>query len=417
MKQILTAVLLLHFSLAFAQADNKLYISKVKEICPDAHITEVERKSTYIEIEYLCDDLLVETGFGMNGEWLYTETEATLPESLKEKIHKRLEKNYADWTVDDYSLVKMADTSFYKVELIRDGVEENAYFTKDGKYYHSKNNVNDEPWNLEGLKSSAAFKSANYNFAAPAKIFDMPDLLKEISGIAMGENGRLFCVQDELGIVFEYDTRAEDISGIFRFTDIRDFEDVAIVYDKIFKLPSDAALFSFNYRNFNGKVSKINVPVNCLNLEGLDYNVKNGLLYLACKDANFDHSGNDRIIYAFDPEKQTNPSVLLQIKGENISRVLTENYVGANIAKVRINPSAVAVHPRTGELYVLSAAGRMIAVYEGDILKNVFPLPAEIYYKPEGLAFAASGDLYISSEGIKNGYVEGQIFFLPEIKR
>ena len=143
MKQILTAVLLLQLSVAFAQADNKLYIGKVKEICPDAHITEIERKSTYIEIEYLCDDLLVETGFSMKGEWLYTETEATLPESLKEKIHKRLAKKYDDWTVDEYSLVKMPDTSFYKVELIHDGEEKNAYFTKNGKYDHSQNNVND----------------------------------------------------------------------------------------------------------------------------------------------------------------------------------------------------------------------------------------------------------------------------------
>lgn len=416
MKQILTAVLLLQFSVAFAQADNKLYISKVKEICPDAHITEIERKSTYIEIEYLCDDLLVETGFSMKGEWLYTETDATLPELLKEKIHKRLEKKYAGWTVDDYSLVKMADTSFYKVELIRDGVEENAYFTRDGKYYHSKNNVNDEPWNLETLQSLAVYKNASYNFAVPGKIFDLPDLLKEISGIAISGKNTLLCVQDELGVVFEYDTQTEDISGIYRFTDIGDFEDIAVVGNEVFVLRSDGAIFRFNRHNFDGKVSKYMVPVNCLNLEGLEYNPASGQLYLACKDALFDQPGHDRVVYAIHPDKQELPSVLLTINGESIKQALTEKLPGTDVAKARINPSAVAVHPRTGELYVLSASGRMIAVYEGEKLKNVFPLPAEIYYKPEGLAFAPSGDLYISSEGIKNGYVDGQIFFLPEVK-
>ena len=374
------------------------------------------KKSTYIEIEYLCDDLLVETGFSMKGEWLYTETDATLPELLKEKIHKRLEKKYAGWTVDDYSLVKMADTSFYKVELIRDGVEENAYFTRDGKYYHSKNNVNDEPWNLETLQSLAVYKNASYNFAVPGKIFDLPDLLKEISGIAISGKNTLLCVQDELGVVFEYNTQTEDISGFYRFTDIGDFEDVAVAGDKVFVLRSDGAIFWFNRHNFDGKVSKYMVQVNCLNLEGLEYNPASNQLYLACKDALFDHPGHDRVVYAIHPDKQEFPSVLLTINGESIKQALTEKLPGTDVAKARINPSAVAVHPRTGELYVLSASGRMIAVYEGEKLKNVYPLPAEIYYKPEGLAFAPSGDLYISSEGIKNGYVDGQIFFLPEIK-
>lgn len=416
MKQILTAVLLLPFNLAFAQADNKLYISKVKEICPDAHITEVERKSNLIEIEYLCNDQLVETAFGMDGEWLYTETEATLPELLKEKIHKRLEKKYTDWTVDDYALVKMADTSFYKVELLRDGVEENAYFTLEGKYYHSKNNVNNEPWNLEDLQSLAVYKTSPYNFAAPAKIFDLPELLKEISGIAISGKDKLLCVQDEVGVVFEYDTQAEDISGFYRFTDIGDFEDIAVVGDEVFVLRSDGALFRFNRFHFDGTVSKYMVPVNCLNLEGLEYNPANGQLYLACKDALFNQPGHNRVVYAIHPDRQERPSVLLTINGESIKQALAEKLSGTDISKVRINPSAVAVHPRTGEVYVLSAAGRMIAVYDGEKLKNVFPLPAEIYYKPEGLAFTPSGDLYISSEGIKNGYVDGQIFFLPEAK-
>ena len=51
------------------------------------------------------------------------------------------------------------------------------------------------------------------------------------------------------------------------------------------------------------------------------------------------------------------------------------------------NPSAIAVHPKTSEIYVLSATDRLLAVFANQNLTQVFPLPSDIYYKPEGLAF------------------------------
>jgi hypothetical protein len=40
---------------------------------------------------------------------------------------------------------------------------------------------------------------------------------------------------------------------------------------------------------------------------------------------------------------------------------------------------------------------------------TVTPLPAEVFYKPEGLAFFPNGDLLISSEGDKKGVAKGSI--------
>ncbi|MBP9548896.1 MAG: hypothetical protein KBE86_07055 [Chitinophagales bacterium] len=36
-------------------------------------------------------------------------------------------------------------------------------------------------------------------------------------------------------------------------------------------------------------------------------------------------------------------------------------------------------------------------------------MSSDIYYKPEGLSFYENGDLLISSEGDKNGFVKGSI--------
>lgn len=45
-------------------------------------------------------------------------------------------------------------------------------------------------------------------------------------------------------------------------------------------------------------------------------------------------------------------------------------------------------------------------------LKVVYPLPGELFYKPEGISFTNEGDMYISTEGNKKGYVGEQIHYL-----
>ncbi len=394
-----------------AQTEHKRYIAKAKEMCPQADITEIEMKSGYVEIEYLCDEQLVEIGLGLNAEWLYTETKTEIQPDVWAKISKKLEKKYADWSVDEFALVEMPDTSFYKVELIQDGVEENAYFALDGKYYHKKYLVTDEKWTSAYLSQSASYKNAPYNFLKPDKVYDMPDLLKEISGIAYADENTLYCVQDELGIVFKYDTGREHLSGMFRFTDLGDFEDLAIVKDEVFVLRSDGTLFCFNHRNFDGKISQVVVPVNCLNVEGLEYNPSDNQLYLACKDQVINDLSQSRVIFSTTPENLSEPEIALTILPDEINRVLALQYPEAPVSRLQVYPSAIAIHPKTSEKYVLSAASRLIAIYKNEKLINVFPLPSELYYKPEGLAFTPNGDLYLSSEGIKNGYIDGQIYF------
>ena len=73
------------------------------------------------------------------------------------------------------------------------------------------------------------------------------------------------------------------------------------------------------------------------------------------------------------------------------------------------NPSALAIHPITNELYVLSASERMIVVYEGDVVKQVLLLSPDEFYKPEGLDFLSNGDMVICNEGMKKGYLQGTV--------
>ena len=65
-------------------------------------------------------------------------------------------------------------------------------------------------------------------------------------------------------------------------------------------------------------------------------------------------------------------------------------------------PSALAVHPITGELFVLSSVLKVLVVLAEDgSITAVLPLDGELLEQPEGMAFLPNGDLFISSEGVK----------------
>jgi uncharacterized protein YjiK len=68
--------------------------------------------------------------------------------------------------------------------------------------------------------------------------------------------------------------------------------------------------------------------------------------------------------------------------------------------KKKLKPSGLAIHPRTGNLYVIASVGKMLLVLspEGRLL-HAERLDKDLFEQPEGIAFDLQGNLYIASEG------------------
>ena len=411
---LLTATLLL--TVSCAQSENKKVETIVKKLCPGAKIIETEFKGSYYEVEYHCNGVKSEAALSLNFEIISIETETTITGKTREKIQKKLDKSYSGWFWGESEIVFNGDTTYYKVELLKNGIEENVYFTLDGKYYRPSNMAVSEYWTTGVLHEFYNEKEIPYLFHQPAKIIDLPEDLREVSGIALISDKSAYLVQDELGALFEYDLQKEEVAGILRFTDTGDFEDVALAGDQAFVLRSDGTIFSFNTLNFSGDTEKITVPVHSTNLEGLFFDSAKNRLYLASKSEPLTGSKDERWIYQLNPNELNKPELLLSISNNEINELLKQKYpqLFSDNLIAEFNPSAIAVHPETSEVFVLSATDRLLAVYANQSLTHVFPLPSDIYYKPEGIAFASNGDLYITSEGIKNGFVNGQVFYFPK---
>lgn len=399
-------------------------MAQVYKICPKADVINVEHKVESTEIEFLCGKEPVSLVFDKQGTLLYKETAYRPDEAFLRKVQKKVQKTHADWIVDEYSMVHTKDTSFVKLELLKDGVEESMFFTMDGKFYKFKSYVTTESWLAADLKKSKYAASLPYDFLKPTKVIELDEVLKEVSGISVVGDTAVFCVQDELGAVFQVNLEDNAMSSVGRFTDIGDFEDIQVVGDSVVVLRSDGTLFFFNFVNFKGNINQVMMNVPCMNLEGLFYDSKTKKYLVACKEPSVERRASSakqhkqemamkadqgRVVYSFDKNSIAKPEKVLSVKIDEI-RTLVNNLYGMKVEC--FSPSAIAIHPITNETYVLSSQQRMIAVYDGTLLKSVFLLPPEDYYKPEGLDFLSNGDMILCSEGVKKGALQGQIFVL-----
>jgi len=394
-----------------AQDEKTGYVKKIMSLCPDADIIEIEVKEDYVEIEYLCGNKIVETGLTFDLKIIYNESETTIENKTLEIIHKKLNKRYFGWTIDEFALVEMPDTSFYKAEILRDGVEENLYFTLDGKYYKPQNVALNESWNIALLEKSDLYNKSAYKLTHPDKTYEMPEILTEISGIAALNESEIFCIQDEIGVVFRYNLQNEEINKMYRFTDVGDFEDITIADDKLNILRSDGTIFSIAYTYFSGISDSRILPLNCMNIEGLFYNKNENKYLIACKDQLMNEKSSLRHVYSLKENSSEHAKIDLVIDANEINTFFRNYYPELDAEVIQINPSAISVHPISGEIFVLSASNRLLAIYKNRQLECVYPLAEELFYKPEGLSFTENGDLFISSEGNKKGYTGGQIHY------
>lgn len=256
--------------------------------------------------------------------------------------------------------------------------------------------VSEDPAGASVARNEAA-NGEEYTFDQPALSFVLADELRENSGLAILPNGQIGTVQDEDGIVYALNPETGTIEAEYPFGESGDYEGIEWVGDRGFVLRSDGTLIELvgwpddvrEAQTYETSLKRKN------DAEGLGYDAASGRLLIACKEdpgAGLDE-GDERAIYAFDPETgelTDDPVYVIDLR--DIEELASRG--GA------FRPSAVAVHPSNGDVYVLSGPSQALAILtSGGDLKSVHTLDRSMFEQPEGLAFTSDGTLYISSEG------------------
>ncbi len=245
----------------------------------------------------------------------------------------------------------------------------------------------------------------DYNLMNPIKKWIVPDELFEISGQSWIDNNHLLAVEDAHATL--YLLRMDDnlqIEKTIVFADTSgkkfDLEDIAVIGPDAYAIWSQGKVYKI--ANWKGKftVEKYKTGLDkANNTEGLCYDPVTKNLLVACKNESDveDEKKSTRSIFEFDLKGDTlKTEPFLLIHTDELSKLSTE--------KLLFFPSAVAVHPKTHDVYVLSTKDtKCMARYshKGDLISLQF-FDKDLLPQPEGICFAPDGTMYVSSEG-KNG--------------
>jgi uncharacterized protein YjiK len=255
-------------------------------------------------------------------------------------------------------------------------------------------------------------RGASYDYAKPDQVILLPPVLHEVSGLTEVDSTSFVCVQDEIGVLFFYDLARNEISRELPFALNGDYEGITRVGKTIYVLRSDGSLFEIpDLGSGTASTQHYMNDIPSRNNEGLCYDRKGGRLLVGSKGRTEDQSGMTRTIYAFDLlTKKLVPKPVYKfdvnaVTEFAVSRNLMEPYrvtvKGKKVKQyVKFYTSEIAIHPVSGDLYVLSAADHMLFIFERKgVLKRIEKLDPGLFNQPEGITFFENGDMLVTNEG------------------
>ncbi len=256
-----------------------------------------------------------------------------------------------------------------------------------------------------------------YRWDKPERRVELSDELLEISGLALAPDGKhLLAIQDEKGIIYELHPGTMQILRRMEFVPEGDFEDITVVGDTLYVVKSSGTLYRIVHTStaqqqtdkFKNALTKLH------DVEGLTADPEHRRLLLACKAAPPTQVQDEKYVYALSlPDLTLDTTPVLRIRRADMiawlqrapaSPVYEECLAFLTHPEragiLGFSPSGIAIHPQTKYYYVLSAAGRMLAIYSPDgHLLELHRFDKTLLEQPEGICFDGRGHLYIASEG------------------
>lgn len=237
-----------------------------------------------------------------------------------------------------------------------------------------------------------------FDFSKP-KVLELETSLDEISGIIYyAKDTSLFAIIDEAGTLFKIPLNNHLKSQRWSFAKGRDFEDIVLVDSTFYILVSNGDIEMLRFKNDMPVSEKIDFGLGGKKInefESLFKNEFDNSLTLLCKSCEEDEKGS------ISSYRITLGDSL------NLQKDSTYDLRGFNQAIAsdkHLKPSAAAVNPLTGEIYMISSILKCIVIFNRDkTFKEYIKLSPTIYKQPEGMAFTPTGDLIISNEFAEQG--------------
>lgn len=221
--------------------------------------------------------------------------------------------------------------------------------------------------------------------------------MKEISGIAWNQSG-ILAIEDESSAIYRLEKETGKIISKTKFAKNEDIEDLLILGDTVWVLRSNGNLYRVvNFEDDAGIETQIfEFPIHeSRDFEGFTIDTSGQFLWVFCKVCEWDKE--EASVFRFNLntlEFELEPAV--KIGKEALKNLVSEK----ELSRLQIQPSAAALHPITGEYYLLSSVGKwLMTLDESWTPTSIHLLKPSLFLQPEGITFDPKGNLYISNEG------------------
>ena len=241
-----------------------------------------------------------------------------------------------------------------------------------------------------------------YRIEKPDEIISLPGRLTEISGLSYWGNDQLLTVQDEDGKVFVYDSKAKKVVEEFDFGKDRDYEGITHIDSTIYVLERDGDMHKIYYERGVSKYESVKIESIFKydnDTEGICFDPVTKKVLIVPKEEQLGSARDQphiKAVYSMDINTiEVDEEPLVSINQFQLGEIIY-----GERKRYELKPSGVAVHPETGEIYVVSSVGKLLVILSRDnTIVQVERLDENIFPQPEGITFNEKGDLFISSEG------------------
>lgn len=260
---------------------------------------------------------------------------------------------------------------------------------------------------------AAEFQIATERYSSDRSTrFKLPEVLREVSGLALDNQGTLFAVNDERAIIYSVDYDAGRILERFalRGNVKDDFEGIAIADNQVYLVSSRGTIYQAQIGAAEQTVpfTRFNEQVDC-EVEGLTYSIPRQALLVACKNLpgqnNQDGQGGPVLetglhIHVWSLVSQAYDASASLI----VPRVELEAFFDRQgIELGKLQPTGITI-ARNGNLVII--AGRQHLLLEltpAGSPVGIAMLKKSRHKQTEGIAITASDRLLLADEGQRKG--------------
>ncbi|WP_181163605.1 SdiA-regulated domain-containing protein [Pontibacter mangrovi] len=374
---------------------------------PDVKNPEWDEEADGFEAEFEMGGRERSVLFSKAGQLLQVEEEMEA-NNLPPQVLDYVQEHFSRYDLAESTFLKKGEQTFYVVELENRNEEAELIFNQSGELVQQKGDAGSGAATVQqaSLAGPLVLGNAKVNaFARPEASWVLPAELREVSGIALLDDERMACVQDEKGSIFIYNLKDQELEKEYPFGAAGDYEGLAVDGSTAYVLRSDGTVFQVKeFESSKPQVKKYKSALAASqNTEGLALDKADNRLLIACKGHD-KTLGKNKGIYELSLESgKMRPEPVITIPLEQELLQATTDKKKKDLYDV-LQPSSLEIHPLTGEHYLLDAVnGRIMLVSEDGKLSSVTTLDKKMLRQAEGLSFGSNGEVYIASEGSKKG--------------